>query len=137
MTLTDTGPLVALLHRRDAKHELCHAATRSLPDGPLITTWPCFTEAMHLLGRAGGHRFREALWHFRALGPVELEDLSVADADRAAALMKKYADAPMDLADATLIAVAERRGLRRIFTLDKHFHIYRTADGSALEMIPG
>jgi predicted nucleic acid-binding protein len=42
----------------------------------------------------------------------------------------------MDLADASLVAAAERLGLRRIFTLDSDFYIYRLLDGSALACIP-
>jgi predicted nucleic acid-binding protein len=55
---------------------------------------------------------------------------------RMAALMDKYQDRPMDLADASLVTVAERLGMRRIFTLDSDCHIHRLADGSALECIP-
>ncbi len=53
-----------------------------------------------------------------------------------AALMEKYRDTPMDLADASLVVVAESRSLRRLFTLDSDFRIYRLADGSVLEVVP-
>ncbi len=43
---------------------------------------------------------------------------------------------PMDLADASLVVAAETLGLRRVFTLDRHFYAYRLADGSALEVVP-
>ena len=43
----------------------------------------------------------------------------------------------MDLADASLVAAAESHRLRQVFTLDHHFQIYRMADGSALELVPG
>ncbi len=49
MTLTDTGPLVALINRRDPNHARCLAVTRLLPNESLVTSWPCFTEAMYLL----------------------------------------------------------------------------------------
>ncbi len=55
MILTDTGPLVALLNRNDPNHVVCAEAAKALPPEPLITTWPCFTEAMYLLHRAGGY----------------------------------------------------------------------------------
>jgi predicted nucleic acid-binding protein len=42
----------------------------------------------------------------------------------------------MDLADASLVAVAETRLFRRVFTIDSDFYVYRLADGSALEVVP-
>ncbi|MCG3163996.1 MAG: hypothetical protein JMDDDDMK_05455 [Acidobacteria bacterium] len=51
------------------------------------------------------------------------------------ALMAQYADTPMDLADASLVAAAESLALRRVFTLDDDFYIYRLADGSTLEIV--
>ena len=54
MTLTDTGPLVALLNRNDPYHPVARDAAERLPAVPLLSTWPCVTEAMYLLGRAAG-----------------------------------------------------------------------------------
>ena len=65
-----------------------------------------------------------------------MHDLTEDEIARMAALMDKYKDRPMDLADASLVAAAERLGMQRIFTLDSDFYIYRLADGSALECIP-
>jgi predicted nucleic acid-binding protein len=50
--------------------------------------------------------------------------------------MKKYQDVPMDLADASLMAIAEHREFRRVFTIDRDFRVYRLANGSALEIVP-
>lgn len=50
--------------------------------------------------------------------------------------MKRYADRPMDLADATLVALAEERKLTRIFTLDADFRIYRIKGRKRFEVIP-
>jgi len=47
----------------------------------------------------------------------------------------QYADAPMDLADASLVAVAERSRLRRLFTLDSHFHAYRIDGAASFEVV--
>lgn len=136
MTLTDTGPLVALLDADDPYHAACVAAAQRLPSGPLLTTWVCFTEAMYLLGAVGGYRYQATLWHLRSAGRLVLHDLTPAEADRMAVLMERYEDTPMDLADASLVVVAESRGLRVVFTTDSDFHIYRLADGSALEVVP-
>ncbi len=53
-----------------------------------------------------------------------------------AALTDKYRDLPMDLADASLVTVADQLGMKTIFALDKDFHIYRLRDGSALKVVP-
>jgi predicted nucleic acid-binding protein len=50
--------------------------------------------------------------------------------------MEQYRNVPMSLADASLIAVGESLNLRRVFTLDGDFRIYRTASGEALEVVP-
>jgi len=49
--------------------------------------------------------------------------------------MQKYADAPMDFADASLVATAETLRLRRVFTLDHHFRAYRV-DGDYFDVVP-
>jgi uncharacterized protein len=50
--------------------------------------------------------------------------------------MKKYRDVPMDLADASLVALAKERGLRRVFTIDRDFGIYRLDGGTPFEVVP-
>ncbi len=105
------------------------------PAGPLITTWPCFTEAMYLLGEAGGYRYQERLWQLRNTGRLQLLELTPTETDRMAVLMAQYRNIPMDLADASLVVTAESRGVRRLFTIDGDFYIYRLVDGSVLEVI--
>lgn len=136
MTLTDTGPLVALLVQSDPGHEKCVAATKSLAGGPFVTTWPCLTEAMHFVFRAGGYPAQAKLWQLVQSARLRLHDLGPDEVLRMIALMEKYQDTPMDLADASLIATAEQLGLKRILTLDSDFHIYRLSDGSALDVMP-
>jgi uncharacterized protein len=91
---------------------------------------------MHLLYRDVGTSAQADLWRWRGGGSLALFDLTLQDADRMASLMAKYADLPMDLADASLIAAAETLGERQIFTLDQHFHIYRFNDGSPVDVVP-
>lgn len=137
MILIDAGPLLALVDTRDPYYEQCHAVAKSFPSGELLlTTLPCFTEAMYLVGEAGGYRAQALLWEMRSRGHLLLHTMTVAEIDRAEVLMEKYSDSPMDFGDASLVAVAEARDLRRVFTLDRHFWGYRLADGSPLEPIP-
>ena len=136
MILTDTGPIVALLDGDDQHHAACLAAARRLPAEPLLTTWPCFTEAMYFLGRGGGYHYQSLLWNLYRDGRIVLHQLTAAETARVAELMDQYRDAPMDLADASLVAVAESRSLRLAFTVDRQFYIYRLNDGSALDVVP-
>ena len=136
MTLTDAGPLIALINRNDPHHQKCVAALSDLPTGPLITTWACFTEAMHLLCRAGGHQAQKELWRLVSNDRVRLHDLSVEEVSRTAALMEQYRDRPMDLADASLVATAESLSFQDVFTLDNDFHVYRLRSGTSLRVVP-
>lgn len=135
MTLADTGPLVALIDAGEPDHARCRDAIAGL-SAPLLTTWPVLTEAMHLLGDAAGWRGQRALWDLLGHDVLSLADLGDAERRRARALMEKYADVPMDLADATLVAVAESRGVRRILTLDRDFGVYRLHGRHAFEVVP-
>jgi predicted nucleic acid-binding protein len=102
----------------------------------LVTTWPAFTEAMYLLARAGGIQGQRALWRLVHTGRLIVADLSGSALERSARLMDQYADRPMDLADATLVAFAEEHGHRRIFTLDSDFHVYRIRGRQRFEVVP-
>jgi predicted nucleic acid-binding protein len=132
--LVDAGPLVALLDQADPQHEACVATLKTL-QGPLITVWPAFTEAMYLLGRTW--LGQKALWSRLETDALGLAALDETDAPRMRELMEKYRDLPMDLADAALVRAAERDSLTQIFTLDrKHFSIYRPGRGRRFSIVP-
>lgn len=135
MTLIDTGPLVALHDRSDKWHDVCAEAIRGL-NAPLTTTWSVLTEAMHLLGHRGGWESQAALWGLVLDETVVLGAMHDTPARRCHDLMRKYADAPMDLADASLVAVPEANNDGQIFTLDSHFHIFRMHGRRAFNVIP-
>jgi predicted nucleic acid-binding protein len=135
VTITDAGPIIAIIDADEPDHASCVEALDQLTV-PLVTTWPAFTEAMYLLARAGGIRAQQALWRLLKTSRLVVADLSPSAVDRSARLMGLYADRPMDLADATLVALAEERGYRRIFTLDTDFQIYRFHGRQRLETIP-
>jgi predicted nucleic acid-binding protein len=102
----------------------------------MVTTWPAFTEAMYLLGSAGGWKAQESLWRLLGRGDLQLVPLDDALQDRTRALMAKYRDVPMDLADASLVAAGEELGLGRIFTLDRDFQVYRFRGKRNFEVLP-
>lgn len=134
MILVDAGPLIALIHKDDAHHARCVATLQSITE-PLGTVWPALTEAMYLLSFSW--KAQDALWEMVERGVVELLTLDGRDMSRAQDSMKKYKDLPMDLADAALLAVAEREKIRRIFTLDRRdFEIYRPAKLGRFIILP-
>ena len=127
MIVVDTGPLVALFDATDHSHAGCRRILSRLDDR-LATTLPVLTEAFHLL-QPRARRVSGLIDFIRdggaAVVPLERDGLS-----RCFDLMQRYADIPMDFADASIVAAAEQMGTDRIFTLDhKHFGIYRLARG--------
>lgn len=134
MILIDAGPLVALVDADDQYHERCVDCLKSLRE-PLATVWPPLVEALYLLGDLP--QGQEALWEMLERGAVQLLRLDLADVPRIRELMIKYADRPMDLADAALVRVAERDGIRKIFTVDrKDFAVYRLHGRARLGILP-
>ena len=135
MILVDAGPLIALIDRGEADHETCVKALDHLT-GPMVTTWPALTEAMYLLGSAGGWKAQSPLWRLVARGDLKLIDLDQALVKRTSTLMDKYSDVPMDLADASLVAVAEVLDVTRVFTLDSDFRVYRWKGRKHFDLVP-
>jgi uncharacterized protein len=125
--LADVGPLVALFDPADGDHLRCAARLKGMKE-PLKTTTAVLTEAFHLLGP--GSRGAQALMRFATQGGLGLWYFDDDSLRRAFELMQCYADAPIDLADASLVAAAEALGLRKLFTLDrKDFRTYRIRRG--------
>jgi len=127
MILVDTGPLIALFDPQDGQHRRCRRILKEIRDA-IVTTTPVLTEAFHILGPAsiGSERLRE----FIEAGGLSVWFLNRESLTRALELMEVYADHPMDLADASLVAAAEALGTRRVFTIDrKDFETYRVRRG--------
>lgn len=123
--LADTGPIVALFRRRD-RHHL--RVVRFLRENPclLLTTCHVVTEAWHLLAAPA----RLAMMRWIEAGGAVVHEADAAAASRIVALLHKYHDRPMDIADASLVALAERTGIDEILTIDRaDFDVYRTPAG--------
>ena len=131
--LCDTGPVVALADRSDRQHEACVRAFEVF-GGNLVTSWPVISEAFYLLPYRDE---REFLWKIILSRGIEVADLLFEDLARVKSLMKQYSDQPMDLADASLVVLAERFKLRKVLTLDRrHFGVYRPRHTSYFELFP-
>jgi hypothetical protein len=132
--LVDTGPLVAYLDSRDSSHEAVAARLDGF-SGSLATTSAVITEAMHFVSATrGGPRLLADLVRTSGMGVFDL--CRPPELDAAAALMDKYADTPMDFADATLVLLAEALGHQEVLTLDRRgFSVFRTRQGKALRVV--
>ena len=132
--LIDTGAILALLDADDRWHDRCRGAFASLRL-PLATTAAILAELFHLLGDKP--KDVAVAWRFLRSGAVTL--LPITDGDIAAleGLMKRYRDRPMDLADATLVRVAERERLSTILTIDHDdFETYRIGKRTRFRIVP-
>lgn len=123
--IVDTGPIVALHNRRDKWHQRALAFFDGF-SGVAYTTWAVVTEAWHLLP---AHRRRGLLLWLEA-GGVRIMHVPENRLRDINALIERYADTPMDVADATLIWLAERERLTDIASIEGGFDIYRTASGA-------
>ena len=126
--IVDTGPLVAWFDAADAHH---HPVRGFLADfqGELLSTWPVLTEVCHLLPE----RVVPGFLRWVGSGGLSLVELPAVVTFALADRMDKYADLPTDLADASLVWVAESLGVLDILTLDRRdFGVYRTARGKSL-----
>ncbi|HGG58556.1 MAG TPA: PIN domain-containing protein [Gammaproteobacteria bacterium] len=125
MVLTDTGFWFALINRRD-KHHRAAVDYMSHASEPLVSTWPVITETCYLLGRSLGVRYQLRFLEMVSSGLLEVATIHLEDMDRVYALIQKYAELPMDLADASLVLLAEKLGHGRILSTDQRdFRAYR------------
>jgi uncharacterized protein len=133
--IVDAGPLVAILNRLDSHHKECHEAGLELPQ-PFLTTWPVIAEAAWLLRKTSGGV--SGLLTMVKEGLLDCYPLDAAAAGWMDELLKKYADQNIQLADASLLYVAEKEQIENIFTLDRRdFLLFRLAGNRALRLIPG
>jgi predicted nucleic acid-binding protein len=125
MIIADTGFWVALANDRDKYHELAVDALSEL-DEPLVTTWPVLTETCHLLLKRRGIEAELGFIRSFQQGAFMVFDLREEHNSLLLRLMEKYADLPMDLADASLVILAEELHEGRILSTDRRdFQTYR------------
>jgi hypothetical protein len=125
MVIADTGFWLALANRRDRHHAAASAWLAQADEG-LITTWPAVTECCHLLLTRLGAEAQNSFVASLRRGACELFAVGPEHLPRAEALMRQYADLPMDLTDASLVLLAEHLGHGRILSTDERdFRTYR------------
>jgi hypothetical protein len=132
--LIDTGAMLALLDRDDRWHERCADAFATLRL-PLATSAAVLAELFHLLG--DNRRDLAAAWGLLRSGAVTVLAIDEGDMAELETLMKRYADRPMDFADATLVRLAKRERLTTVFTVDHDdFETYRIDGRRRFRVVP-
>ena len=135
MVIIDTGPIVAFFDESEPSHEICKSTLKKIKV-PLLTSWPVLTESFYLLG--DWRKGQSELWGFIIAGGLNVYDIPSSDFGRLRDLMEKYSDKPMDLADATLVLIAEIHKIKTVFTLDRDdFYLYRPKHFTHFNIIPG
>lgn len=125
MILADSGYWIALIDRGDRHHRRALEVSRGLDEG-LLTTWPVLTETCHFLGARHGPRAVAGFLQLGASGGYQLHAFAPTDLPRLQVLVTRHADLPMDLADASLLLLAELRHDGRILSTDRRdFQAYR------------
>jgi predicted nucleic acid-binding protein len=125
MILADTGFWVAFFNAKDKFHQQSVAVMSQL-DESLITTWPVITETCYLLGNYLGVQSQLRFVKVLEQDYIHVFDMQFKHLPRIQQLMQKYADLPMDLADASLVLLAEELGHGRILSTDQRdFRAYR------------
>ncbi|MDZ8136141.1 MAG: PIN domain-containing protein [Nostoc sp. DedQUE04] len=125
MIIVDTGFFVALGNQNDQYHQLAVQVLNILNE-PLVTTYPVITETCYLLARGGGNNAQCSFLREVAQEAFEVFNLQSHHVERMVELIEKYADLPMDMADASLVVLAEHLGHGQILTLDRRdFNTYR------------
>jgi len=118
--LDDAGFLIALLSRRDRHHPWAAAQSPRLAP-PWKTCEAALSEAFHLVGSRGRPSLAAILRRGAVVVAFDLGD----ELDRVLALMQKYANVPMSLADACLVRMSETLADPVLVTTDADFNIYR------------
>ena len=132
--LIDTGALLALLDKDDRWHGRCVETFAALRL-PLATSAAVLAELFHLLGN--NRRDLAAAWGLLRSGAITLLPLDDEDTAELETLMKRYADRPMDFADATLVRLAQRERLTTVFTVDQDdFETYRIDGRRRFRIVP-
>lgn len=130
--IVDAGPLIALFDKDDKYHNSVIKFLKTF-DGQLITSWPVITEVTHLLSFNINVQIDFLEWLKReAVTIVNLENIHL---ERIIQLSKKYSDVPMDLADSSLIVIAELTNITDIITIDSDYYIYKTKNKKSLNNI--
>ncbi|GIX47527.1 MAG: ribonuclease VapC26 [Candidatus Tectimicrobiota bacterium] len=136
LVVVDTGVLYAMADRDDAWHDRVNAYLQAQTD-TLIVPVTVLPEACYLLNTYIGQGAERQLLRSLLRGEMQVENLTNSDLRRALTLLEQYADANIGFVDATIVAIAERRKIHRLLTIDRrHFSLIRPRHCPYFELLP-
>jgi hypothetical protein len=124
--------LIALFDKDDIYHQQILEFLKSY-NCHLYTTWPVITETLHMLSFSTEVQLDFLNWLDR--GGLNVLNFDQSILKRVIDLTKKYNDLPVDFADASLLAVAEKEDIKDIISIDSDFNVYKTEKGTFLKNI--
>ena len=134
--IVDTSALVALLRASEPQHAAVAAAIAA-ERGSLVVPLTVVVEAAQMVGSRLGPAAESAWLRGLAAGPWAIEPSAVPDLERAAELIDRHREADIGFVDATIVAMAERLGSTRLYTLDRRdFSLIRPRHVAAFELLP-
>lgn len=135
MIVLDTSGLLAAIDASHDKHQEAAAALRAAAP-PLLVSPFVLAELDYLLGRRVGPQAADALLGEVERGAFSLAPFSADDVGKCRVIAQRHADLRIGLADASIVALAERHGIRDVLTLDeRHFRVLQ-ADGEPFRLLP-
>ncbi len=124
--IIDTGPIVALFDRDDKYHFNILQYFKTFQDR-LITTWPVITEVSYMLNF--NIEVQCACFEWINLHAITIFDLNSSHIQKILNLLNQYSNVPMDLADASILLLAEEKGIHDIITFDSDYYTYKLKKG--------
>lgn len=136
MTIADTSGLLALFNSAESEHDVVRRLVAEIEE-PLVVSPYVVAELDYLVASRVGVDAELAVLEELSGGAYELAHLDSSDLQRASALIRRYRDQPIGLADASVVVLADRHRTREILTLDhRHFDVLRPLSGGRFKLIP-
>lgn len=136
MILVDTSGLLSALDESQRHHAECKAVLGEA-SSPLLLSPFVLAELDYLLMRHVGRRAQSAFLDEVGRGAYQLEPFTAADVARAHEVVEAFGDVEIGLADASIVVLAERHGVREVLTLDhRHFRALRFDGRKQFKVLP-
>jgi uncharacterized protein len=130
--VVDAGPLIALFRASDRHHAAAMSFLNRTESSALVTNLLVVGKVAAIL--SANHRNLVTCLNW-VLENIEIDSQAGLDLPRAIEIVEKYKDLPVDLADASLIALCERRGTHLVASLDSDFEVYRLPKNKKFENV--